>query len=284
MKPLTYSRYEILSLLIVSFYSTFNKTRLCITTAITRHWSTRVIPKIHWLGRPVKDLPTSCSSRITEQFNIVEYGDDFSILSDPNVSVCLFFVGGDNKVSSQCISTLCKNLTKRLIVLITSDTEADLPDKSITHEVYTFDPDSFSNWLSGVEKQYFTYDQSAGGPAPSNSDTPDNLPEDIKKVLQFIEKNLNKEIREEQVSDMCHYSTTYFSRYFHKHMNVCFRDYIIDKRISLAKGLLKEQPDVKVAYIAYQCGYQDISYFARIFKKRVGVSPAAYRQQVLKGS
>ncbi|UUM30084.1 helix-turn-helix domain-containing protein [Vibrio japonicus] len=241
-----------------------------------------MIPKIHWLGRPVKDLPVSCSSSITEQFNIEEYGDDFSILSDPNVRACLFFVGGNNAISSQCISTLCKNLTKRLIVLITSDTDAELPDTSVTDEVYTFDQDSFSDWLSGVEKQYFSCEQPIGALHPPNDHQPDSLPKGLTKVLQFLDKNLNEEIREEEVAAMCHYSTTYFSRYFHKHIGVSFRDYVIDKRIALAKQLLIEQPNIKVAYIAYQCGYQDTSYFARIFKKRVGVSPATYRQQLLK--
>ncbi|WP_053395334.1 helix-turn-helix domain-containing protein [Vibrio nereis] len=240
-------------------------------------------PQIHWLGRPVKDLPSSCSSRITEQFNIVEYGDDISILSDPNVHVCIFFVGGNNAVSSQCISTLCKNLTKRLIVLITADSEAELPDKSVTDEVYTFDPESFTLWLNQVQNKYF----STRAPFLGFNDKPSRknplLPDDIEKVLRYIQKNLHREIREDDVANMCHYSTTYFSRYFHKHMEVCFRDYLIEQRLTLAKMLLEEQPNVKIAYIAYQCGYQDISYFARIFKKRIGLTPATYRQRILKG-
>jgi AraC-like DNA-binding protein len=60
---------------------------------------------------------------------------------------------------------------------------------------------------------------------------------------------------------------------------MCFRDYITEKRISLAKKMLTEEDSMKIAYIAYQCGYRDVSYFSRIFKKKTGLSPASYRQQ-----
>lgn len=254
-----------------------------------------VSPQMHWLGRPIKELPASYARGISKQFNIIECGDNVSILSDPNVHVCIFFVGGSNPISSQCISTLCKNLTKRLIVLITKDSDADLPEPSITQEVYTLEPenlseDHFSTWLSNVQQKYFSLPSQKTEPKSTPELTPKQnsnhepnvIPDDLLKVLEFIESNINKEIREEEMAALCHYSTTYFSRYFHKHMQVCFRDFLIDQRLTLAKQLLKDQPKLKIAYIAYQCGYQDISYFARIFKKRIGLSPAAYRQHILK--
>ncbi|MEF3034474.1 helix-turn-helix domain-containing protein [Pseudomonas aeruginosa] len=41
--------------------------------------------------------------------------------------------------------------------------------------------------------------------------------------------------------------------------------------------MIEADTESKIAVIAYQCGYKDVSYFSRIFKKRTGVTPASYR-------
>jgi AraC-like DNA-binding protein len=84
--------------------------------------------------------------------------------------------------------------------------------------------------------------------------------------------NINKEIREKEIAEKCHCSTTYFSKKFHLHFGVSFRDFVCDKRILLAKKLIEADTESKIAVIAYQCGYKDVSYFSRIFKKRTGVT------------
>ncbi|MGB1974070.1 MAG: AraC family transcriptional regulator, partial [Vibrio toranzoniae] len=98
------------------------------------------------------------------------------------------------------------------------------------------------------------------------------------EVVNFIMRNINRDIRETEIADRCHCSTTYFSKKFHLHFGVSFRDFVCDKRILLAKKLIEADTESKIAVIAYQCGYKDVSYFSRIFKKRTGVTPASYRR------
>ncbi len=90
--------------------------------------------------------------------------------------------------------------------------------------------------------------------------------------------NINKEIRETEIAEKCpHCSTTYFSKKFHLHFGVSFRDFVCDKPwILLAKKLIEADTESKIAVISYQCGYKDVSYFSRIFKKRTGVTPASW--------
>ncbi len=238
--------------------------------------------RIHWLGKSINELPASCMNALREEFNVNEYADDISVLSEPNVHFCVVYLSGSETLPIACVSTLCKNLNKRLFVLLEKGCAVDLPDHSVVCEQHELDVKSFPKWLKYLDKKYY----SASTDANNNHTTVSGelLPrtKEINKVLRYVEQNLHKEVREEDVAALCHYSASYFSKYFRKHLGVCFRDYLIEKRLTLAKDLLKNQPNVKIAYIAYQCGYQDISYFARIFKKRVGVSPATYRQQYLK--
>lgn len=54
-------------------------------------------------------------------------------------------------------------------------------------------------------------------------------------------------------------------------------DYLTDIRIAAAKQML-ENSDLMVKEIAEKVGYQEASYFTRVFKKNTGVSPAEYRR------
>lgn len=53
--------------------------------------------------------------------------------------------------------------------------------------------------------------------------------------------------------------------------------YLIDKRMELAKKLLDET-NKSISMIAKDCGYSDVAYFCRIFKKTVGTTPLKYRR------
>ncbi|WP_101903891.1 helix-turn-helix domain-containing protein [Vibrio azureus] len=101
-----------------------------------------------------------------------------------------------------------------------------------------------------------------------------------KMVSKYINDNIKKKLKEDQVAALCHYSPNHFSRLFHQTFGICFRDYVTELRISLAKKLLLKD-STKVSYIAYQCGYKDASYFGRIFKKKTGFSPANYRKKLI---
>lgn len=103
----------------------------------------------------------------------------------------------------------------------------------------------------------------------------------ILNTLSYIEMHLTENLREEAIAERYHYSTAYFSRYFHQCIGISLRSYLCHKRLALAKRLLIEESHTKIAAIAYQCGYHDLSYFNRIFKKKNGISPGRYRQKLL---
>lgn len=105
-----------------------------------------------------------------------------------------------------------------------------------------------------------------------------SMSKEMLDILRYIELNITKEIREEDIAAYCHYSVSYFSKLFHKVIGISFRDYICNKRIAMAKRLLVDERNAKIAFIAYQCGYHDVSYFSRIFKKKTGISPGVFRQ------
>ena len=63
---------------------------------------------------------------------------------------------------------------------------------------------------------------------------------------------------------------------FKKKFGVPCWQYMIDTRIEAAVRLT-QSPGYTVKMIAEQCGFRDVYYFSRLFKKQMGVSPREYR-------
>ena len=81
------------------------------------------------------------------------------------------------------------------------------------------------------------------------------------------------------VADLCHLSESEFSRAFHREHGVSYRRFLLHYRIDRAREFLAE-PLASVSQVAYEVGFNDLSYFGRVFRRIVGV-PASHFQQRL---
>lgn len=105
----------------------------------------------------------------------------------------------------------------------------------------------------------------------------------IAKVCEYIEENIEEPIRLGDVAQLVNMSESAFSHFFKKKTNCTFIDYVTNLRIARACQLLSETTHT-VAEICYTCGFNNLSNFIRIFKKKKGSTPQEYRmflQQML---
>ena len=98
----------------------------------------------------------------------------------------------------------------------------------------------------------------------------------LRQVCDFIAKHYAEAIGELAMAKMCGMSPFRFSRAFHVAYGVTFRDYLSEHRVRHAKRLLSN-PQISVSDVAAMTGFDDPSYFARLFRKRTGTSPTAFR-------
>ncbi|MCM1022435.1 MAG: AraC family transcriptional regulator [Prevotella sp.] len=101
----------------------------------------------------------------------------------------------------------------------------------------------------------------------------------IAKAVSYIENHFCESISVAELAEMSHYSERHFMRVFRKAYNASPLEYIIDMRINHACALLRGT-DISVSETAEKCGFDDVNYFGRIFKKRMGVSPSRYRKSI----
>lgn len=99
----------------------------------------------------------------------------------------------------------------------------------------------------------------------------------IKKVLAYIDTDLCTDLTLKTFSRHLNVNASYLSSLFSKEMGVSLTDYVNLCRIHHAQRLLLGT-NLPIKSIAEQCGFSDIHYFSRLFKKIVEITPKAYRE------
>ncbi|MCI6671921.1 MAG: AraC family transcriptional regulator [Prevotella sp.] len=98
----------------------------------------------------------------------------------------------------------------------------------------------------------------------------------ILKIKNFINNNYMYEIKLKELAEMANMSEAAFSRFFKIHTGRTLSDYIIDIRMGYATRMLVDTTE-NISEISFKCGYNNISNFNRIFKRKRGCSPSDYR-------
>lgn len=98
----------------------------------------------------------------------------------------------------------------------------------------------------------------------------------IRKALRFMQDNYSTHLELNQVADFVGLSSSYFSSLFNQVVGVSFREQLCRIRVEESKRLLL-QKDYSLVDIALAMGFPDQSYYSKVFKRIVGVTPGKYR-------
>lgn len=101
----------------------------------------------------------------------------------------------------------------------------------------------------------------------------------VQKIINYINQNLSHPLSLKIIAKSLSLNPTYLSSQFKKEMHQTLTDYIHQKRISSAIQLLNTT-SMSVQDIAYQVGIEDSSYFSKLFKKQIKMSPIQYRNMI----
>lgn len=105
-----------------------------------------------------------------------------------------------------------------------------------------------------------------------------HAPELLKKILSYVAEYASEIESVTEISSVLGLTPQYLSSYFTKYVGTPLKTYIQAKKIAIAKDLLDKGADVTEA--CYECGFNDCSYFIRVFKKYVGVTPFTYKKGI----
>lgn len=103
----------------------------------------------------------------------------------------------------------------------------------------------------------------------------------ISRVEEYVEGHYAENIRLQTLADIAGMSPIAFSRFFKIRAGRSVSDYLIDTRLGVASRLLVDTSK-SIAEICYECGFNNLSNFNRIFKKRRGITPKLFRENYRK--
>ncbi|WP_416147697.1 response regulator transcription factor [Salipaludibacillus sp. HK11] len=101
--------------------------------------------------------------------------------------------------------------------------------------------------------------------------------EEIIKAKLYVEENIDKKIRMEDASNHLYMNSSYFSRLFRKETGMTFTEYVTKTKVEKSKTYLIET-DLTVEEISNKLGYENTSYYIKLFKKYYATPPMEYRK------
>lgn len=99
----------------------------------------------------------------------------------------------------------------------------------------------------------------------------------INKVCRYVHRNIDRRFTLQEMAGLVYLSEPAFCKFFKRAMGKTFSDYVNDVRIGRACALLTGS-DQSVGSIAYNCGFENMSYFNRVFLRKKSINPKAFRE------
>ncbi len=127
--------------------------------------------------------------------------------------------------------------------------------------------EEMSSWITVIMHRFIQYSFDFTG--VKHSDV-------LYKIMQYVKANYNKKITLDDVAAYVYLSRSYISSMFKEEMGEGLFTYINRIRVEKSKVLLLNE-SVSLINVGGMCGFEDQSYFTKVFKSMVGVSPKKYR-------
>ena len=99
----------------------------------------------------------------------------------------------------------------------------------------------------------------------------------VDSAFEYINENFQKNITLTEVAKLVNMTTVSFSRFFKTRTGITFMDSLLELRLGHASRLLIDTTQ-SVAEVAYNCGFNNISNFYRLFKKKKKYTPKEFRE------
>ena len=102
------------------------------------------------------------------------------------------------------------------------------------------------------------------------------------RIYQFLDNHYQHKIEVSDVAQLSNLTKAAFCRYFKRITRLTFTEFVNHYRINKAKKLLVQ--DNNITETCFQCGFESISYFNKVFKKVTGENPLAFKQRMMRNT
>lgn len=102
--------------------------------------------------------------------------------------------------------------------------------------------------------------------------------EKARQILKFIEQHYSEPLSIQKMAEASGFSQSHFMKFFRQTFGTSFTGYLNAYRLTMASRLLLASEDT-ILTVAADTGFENLSYFNRMFKRRFGVTPSQFRRR-----
>lgn len=95
-------------------------------------------------------------------------------------------------------------------------------------------------------------------------------------LKKIVDNHIFDNLSIAELASLCNMSESHFKKKFKQNFEISPGQYIISQRLKKAENLLKFTSE-SITEIAYECGFSDLGYFSKIFRKNFGIAPSEFR-------
>ena len=99
------------------------------------------------------------------------------------------------------------------------------------------------------------------------------------RLVNYIDRHLTEKLSLPEAARHVGMSVSGLTRYLRSNFDTTFKSILINKRLDRAAEILRNQPEMSLAEVASQVGYDDEFYFSRLFSKKHGIPPGKFRNK-----
>lgn len=101
--------------------------------------------------------------------------------------------------------------------------------------------------------------------------------EKTRQILKYMEQHYSEHLTIKEMAEACGFSQSHFMKFFKAALGEPFISYLNDYRLTMASRLLLSS-EASVLTVAADTGFDNLSYFNRVFKKKFGMTPSSFRK------
>ena len=99
----------------------------------------------------------------------------------------------------------------------------------------------------------------------------------MERILRYMEENFHRHITVSELAAVANFSKSTLCNHFKNTYGCTAFEKLMEIRLINAQMMLRLNEDDKVCHIAKRCGFDDVGYFCKAYKKKYGVTPSEYR-------
>ena len=217
-------------------------------------------------------IPVSSDATVLQEKEVATNSISFSdSLDESELAKSLLYYISNGMVSGSLLQKLHLDWTQQIgIYLDQNGVSAHKLFQNAHHDFL------FQRKFHSIEsfEEYFNYYWSHARNFVTDAENQKNC---IQRIIEYIDHHYKEDLSRTTLADMVYLSADHLARVFKKETGETLVKYITDKRIHAAKELLSDTK-TPIAQVASEVGYDNYSYFTKIFKEKTGYSPGDYRK------